>query len=37
MPGWRGLQSVTELRIADVLAGDFLANLDSRRPAALSA
>jgi len=37
MPGWRGLQSVTELRIADVLAGDFLSNLDSRRPAARSA
>jgi RimK family alpha-L-glutamate ligase len=37
MPGWRGLQSVTELRIADVLAGDFLAHLDGRRPAALSA
>jgi RimK family alpha-L-glutamate ligase len=37
MPGWRGLQSVTELRIADVLASDFLANLDSRRPVALSA
>jgi tetrahydromethanopterin:alpha-L-glutamate ligase len=37
MPGWRGLQSVTELRIADVLAGDFLSELDSRRSAAWSA
>jgi tetrahydromethanopterin:alpha-L-glutamate ligase len=35
MPGWRGLQSVTQTRIADMLARDFLAAL--RRPAALTA
>jgi glutathione synthase/RimK-type ligase-like ATP-grasp enzyme len=37
MPGWRGLQSVTRLRIADVLVRDFLETLESRRPAAMSA
>jgi glutathione synthase/RimK-type ligase-like ATP-grasp enzyme len=36
MPGWRGLQSVTQLRIADVLVRDFLETLESR-PAAMSA
>jgi RimK family alpha-L-glutamate ligase len=35
MPGWRGLQSVMQTRIADMLARDFLAAL--RRPAALTA
>jgi RimK family alpha-L-glutamate ligase len=37
MPGWRGLQSVTQTRIADVLARDFLAALQDRRPAAIIA
>jgi len=37
MPGWRGLQSVTQTRIADVLARDFLAALEDRRTAAISA
>jgi glutathione synthase/RimK-type ligase-like ATP-grasp enzyme len=37
MPGWRGLQSVTQKRIADALARDFLAALRDRRPAAISA
>jgi RimK family alpha-L-glutamate ligase len=37
MPGWRGLQSVTQTRIADMLARDFLAALQARRPAALTA
>jgi tetrahydromethanopterin:alpha-L-glutamate ligase len=37
MPGWRGLQSVTQKRIADVLARDLLAALQDRRPAAISA
>ncbi|MEA2757836.1 MAG: tetrahydromethanopterin:alpha-L-glutamate ligase [Methylobacteriaceae bacterium] len=37
MPGWRGLQSVTQTRIADMLARDFLAALRGRRPAALTA
>jgi tetrahydromethanopterin:alpha-L-glutamate ligase len=37
MPGWRGLQSVTHLRIADVLAGDFLGAIDDRRSAATTA
>jgi RimK family alpha-L-glutamate ligase len=33
MPGWRGLQGVTQTRIADVLARDLLAALGSARPA----
>lgn len=37
MPGWRGLQSVTQLRIADMLAHDFLAAMAERRPAAIGA
>ncbi|MBV8850479.1 MAG: RimK family alpha-L-glutamate ligase [Methylobacteriaceae bacterium] len=37
MPGWRGLQSVTQVRIADVLASDLVAAIEPRRPAALSA
>jgi RimK family alpha-L-glutamate ligase len=37
MPGWRGLQSVTQTGIADVLARDFLAALQNRQPAAISA
>jgi RimK family alpha-L-glutamate ligase len=37
MPGWRGLQSVTQTGIADMLARDFLAALQGRRPAALTA
>jgi RimK family alpha-L-glutamate ligase len=37
MPGWRGLQSVTEVPIADILARDLVAALQHRRPAALTA
>jgi tetrahydromethanopterin:alpha-L-glutamate ligase len=37
MPGWRGLQSVTQARIADVLARDFLAALQNRQHAAIGA
>ena len=37
MPGWRGLQSVTQMRIAEVLAGDFLGAIEDRRSAAISA
>ncbi|MEA2841886.1 MAG: tetrahydromethanopterin:alpha-L-glutamate ligase [Methylobacteriaceae bacterium] len=37
MPGWRGLQSVTQTRIADVLARDLLAALGSRHSAAIPA
>jgi glutathione synthase/RimK-type ligase-like ATP-grasp enzyme len=37
MPGWRGLQSVTQTPIADMLADDFVAALQGRRPAAISA
>jgi RimK family alpha-L-glutamate ligase len=37
MPGWRGLQSVTQVRIADVLARDLVAALEDRRPVAITA
>jgi RimK family alpha-L-glutamate ligase len=37
MPGWRGLQSVTQTPIADVLVRDFLAALRARQLAAISA
>ena len=37
MPGWRGLQSVTQVRIADVLARDLVASMQLQRPAALTA
>jgi tetrahydromethanopterin:alpha-L-glutamate ligase len=37
MPGWHGVQSVTQVRIADILARDFLAALDDRQPTAISA
>lgn len=37
MPGWRGLQSVAQTRIADVLARDLLAALEDRGAAAISA
>jgi RimK family alpha-L-glutamate ligase len=37
MPGWRGLQSVTQVRIADVLAHDLLAALEDRPPVAITA
>jgi RimK family alpha-L-glutamate ligase len=37
MPGWRGLQSVTQISIADVLARDLLAVLGSLRSAAMRA
>jgi RimK family alpha-L-glutamate ligase len=37
MPGWRGLQSVTQTSIADLLVQDFLAALQGRRRATISA